>query len=347
MKKLLYIITFLFISTLGCAGQDQLFTQFYHSPIYLNPALTGCGRNDFRFNFSSRVQWMNLPDPFVYNSASVDKSFGERRLSVGLLLNNASTGYLKSNSLYLSIAQNFGNCSTWFANFAFQLGVGRHAVNKSKLLFADQIDKNGITGFSSSAEILQTYGKNYFDISFGSVFVYGRIMIGLAGHHLAQPYDGLAGNGRDNQLPRRFTGHISYISGEIENPDAFKIKPTIVANLQGKSSSLMAGTLLDFGSNRIEGSLFYRNNANFNRNNNHSFCIGLNIRLGNNDDHNFYNSDTRAQMGFSYDGEINRPGARYTSGSLEFGYMYDKNTGYSDIPCPSENCSNYYPWVFH
>src|SRR5687767_14873776 len=75
MKRILCGAILLLAMVCCVNAQDQLFTQFYHSPLYLNPAFTGCGKSDFRASFTSRLQWMNLPSPLRSHTLAIDKYF--------------------------------------------------------------------------------------------------------------------------------------------------------------------------------------------------------------------------------------------------------------------------------
>ena len=60
-------------------AQDQHFTQFYASPLTLNPALTGAFDGKFRIAFIYRDQWRNVLDrPYVTYSAGMDLRFNVR-----------------------------------------------------------------------------------------------------------------------------------------------------------------------------------------------------------------------------------------------------------------------------
>lgn len=330
-------------------AQDPLFSQFYHSPVYLNPAFAGCGKNDFRACYSGRVQWMNLPTPFQYHTLSVDKYSADYNVSGGIIVNRFDEGFIKTTDLSATLAKNFGSDrfteKEWFLNFAMQFGLGIKNADKSKYLFADQLTIYGPTGGGSQVEVFQNANKAYFDVSAGVIFTYGDIMIGAAGHHLSQPHNGLVGSATDSRLPRRYTLHFSYLKdGYANNEGAIIFKPTVIVGSQGESRSLMLGSLFDMPERQIEFGLWYRNNWNFS--NNHSLVLGVNIKFGK--EKNYYNSEgnTRYRAGVSYDAEINKPGIRYTSGSTELGVLYESPSG--TCPKPSGGMgSGRFPWEFH
>ena len=58
------------------SAQDVHTTQFYASPLTLNPALTGGFDGQLRASLNYRDQWRGLlPSPFVTTSASLDFRF--------------------------------------------------------------------------------------------------------------------------------------------------------------------------------------------------------------------------------------------------------------------------------
>jgi type IX secretion system PorP/SprF family membrane protein len=351
MKRKTMVVMMMIWCSMVTLAQDPLFTQFYNTPLYVNPAFAGCGKKDLRFTYTNRLQWMKLPDPFVYQTASADMHLRGGNFSTGVIINHFSEGYLRTSTASVLLAKGFGAsfdyCKPWFLNFAFKVGVGRKSVNQNKLLFADQIDASGINGFSSEAEILQTGGRTYFDADFGVLFTSGRYLFGAAAHHLTQPFDGLAGNGRDNQLPRRYTFHLSRLFGSMEDADAIKIKPTILVTRQGQSGALLMGTMIDFGP-VVQGNIWYRNNISFGRDNNHSICIGVNLRFAERTagvSKKAFMSGKR--IGVSYDGELNRPSGRYTAGSMELGLSQDRYL-FNDEECLFERCNELFMpgWFF-
>jgi len=334
------------------SAQDPLFSQFYLSPQYLNPAFTGTGKNEFRANFNSRLQWMNLQTPLQYFNANADFYFSGPKMSLGGIANRFNEGYLKTSQAYLVFAKNFGadetDCRNWFVNVAFQGGIGATGANRKKFLFPDQIDLNGPNGQPSQFELFQNSGKTYFDMSVGMVFCFYNVMAGAAMHHINEPPYGLLGSGDASRLPQRFTVHLSYVNN---NPDydGLLIKPTVIYNSQGVSNSLVIGSLFELTDWAVGGGIWYRNNFGRGKNlgvaENHTLNIGITLKLGSVRNHYNGEASMRLNTGFSYEAELNRPGVRYTKGSMEGGMLYEKNLDGSS-ECRSVDCDARYPWVF-
>ena len=107
MKSIVLLL--MIIVSFPAVAQDPLFSQFFYSPQYLNPGLTGSGKNEFRANFNSRLQWVNLQAPAQAYTASADYYFSEPKMSLGLLANRFNEGYLKTSQAYVLFAKNFAN----------------------------------------------------------------------------------------------------------------------------------------------------------------------------------------------------------------------------------------------
>jgi type IX secretion system PorP/SprF family membrane protein len=329
-------------------AQDPLFSQFYHSPLYLNPGLAGCGKNDFRLSYSSRVQWMRLPNPMQYHSFAADKYFDAPNVSAGAIINHFEEGYVKTTYAGAILAKNFGNngynCKDWFFNFAMQFGFAVRNVNKDKLLFGDQLNQNGPNGQQSQVELFQNANRAYFDASAGAVLTYSNWMFGFAAQHLTQPYNGLVGDGYENKLQRRYTFHASFLKDAYSEEEGGIIyKPTAILNYQSSSRSLMLGSLFDMPERNIEFGLWYRNNWSFS--NNHSVVISMNIKFGKQKNYYTGQGDNRYRAGVSYDAELTRPGVRTTAGSAEMGLLYEAFN--ETCPKPSGGCGGRFPWEFH
>src|SRR5688572_33456724 len=91
MKKILF--TLLLCVSLACvsSAQDPNFSQFFASPLTLNPALTGKFDGLFRVAGNYRNQWPTINNAFVTKTVSVDFGVLKNRLAeidqmgVGLL----------------------------------------------------------------------------------------------------------------------------------------------------------------------------------------------------------------------------------------------------------------------
>ena len=113
IKKLLFA-AMLFVSCISFTklkAQDPHFSQFYASPLLLNPALTGAFPGNLRVSGSYREQWPSIMYPFKTGSFSIDANILHDKIAEGDILgigltgifDNTNNGGLKSNTLSPSL----------------------------------------------------------------------------------------------------------------------------------------------------------------------------------------------------------------------------------------------------
>jgi type IX secretion system PorP/SprF family membrane protein len=137
-KSLLAILVWLFVSSLTQA-QDAHFSQFYYSPLTLNPALAGAMDGTFRVGGVYKNQWSSISSPFLYSTPSISgdvKLFSggcnNNYLGVGLLLQNdrSEDGALSNLTGMLSLAyhQALGRQGNYHLAVGMQGGICRRVL---------------------------------------------------------------------------------------------------------------------------------------------------------------------------------------------------------------------------
>ncbi len=112
MKKILSTLTVCVALAGALNAQDPNFSQFFASPLSLNPALTGKFDGSFRVAGNYRNQWPTINNAFVTKTASIDFGILKNRLAdidqlgVGVLAmtDRAGDGVLVTNFAGLSLA---------------------------------------------------------------------------------------------------------------------------------------------------------------------------------------------------------------------------------------------------
>ena len=137
--KLYLLYIFLMLKGLNSFGQDHMYSQFFNSPIYLNPALTGQFPGDLRMNLIYRNQFTSVPGSFNYISASVDYNIPKFGGGVGLLLTRSSEGtaYLDKTNLSGLYSYSIGS-EDFVLSFGLQAGFTQRKIDYNKLIFDDQ-----------------------------------------------------------------------------------------------------------------------------------------------------------------------------------------------------------------
>src|ERR1044071_8657006 len=107
-RFILVIVANILLKTAG--AQDPNFSQFFVSPLTLNPAMTGKFNGDFRIAGNYRDQWPAISKAFVTSTASIDFPILRNRINeldtwgVGLLAmtDKTANGILSTNMISFS-----------------------------------------------------------------------------------------------------------------------------------------------------------------------------------------------------------------------------------------------------
>jgi len=327
------VLTIAIISS--AQAQDPVFSQPFLSPIYLNPAATGAGDNDLRFSAIYRRQWWAIPSQISYSAVSVDKFMPSLHGGFGLLGTHSSEGYLKKTGIYgtyayticsnvLSPAEN-GDGPRWFASGGLQFGMVQRRIDFSKLVFADQLDVDGvIPGSVTSADRAVNNGKWYPDFSAGLFFNYNwdnnnRVLLGASAHHINRPDESLTNTADTfrSQLPVLWNGNIMYTYTDPDQTWSYSLAG-IVYN-QAQHNSIQVGTEITQNKYDISVGVWYRGSINFHEYDALTVTVSINLAGRN-------NSAYKVRAGIAHDAPIGQNRYSYTTGSSELGFVWDQST---------------------
>ena len=85
MSRKIYLIFICVMSMNWAQSQDLHFSQYYSSPLYLNPAFTGA-IPEYRAVVNYRIQWPSLPNAFNTYAFSFDYNPRKYNSNFGLLI---------------------------------------------------------------------------------------------------------------------------------------------------------------------------------------------------------------------------------------------------------------------
>lgn len=147
MKKLYTLL--LVCSTLGSLlmGQDFHYSQFYHAPQHLNPALTGVFSGDGRFMGNYKSQWTDVPVDYKTFTVAYDHKFLRRSKATGFLAGGIVLNYdragdskLTWGDIDLNLAYTQGLSQQLFVTIGGQAGIVSRGFDISNLRFDGQFD---------------------------------------------------------------------------------------------------------------------------------------------------------------------------------------------------------------
>ncbi len=251
MKRIVQIVLFFHFPVILLA-QDQMYSQFYANPAFLNPALTGSSHCS-RLNLQYRNQWPSLQNAFVNYYASYDHYFESLSSGVGVLVNSEreGNGILQTTNLSGLYAYHFALSKDWSMSTGLQFGYFNRAVASSELIFSDQlnIDDGSGTMQASLEQIGNLRSVSYTDFSYGVVAGYKeKIYLGLAAHHLLRPNISLVA-GHEEELAMRYTAHLGAIfsltNGLYSKEDVY-LSPNVLYTRQQNFQQLNAGFYVVF-----------------------------------------------------------------------------------------------------
>ena len=178
MKKLCFSI--LVMLPLITMAQSYHFSQFYSTPLLVNPAFTGFTGGNYRVATNYRSQWSGGGSPYTTSSLSFDvsplrgKLDEGNKLGVGLSIMNDKSfeGAVQANSLALSAAYNL----SLDADQVHSVGVGLQGVYNeriidfSKLSFENQLTGSGFDLSLPIGETLEAGKRSYLDVNAGVLY---------------------------------------------------------------------------------------------------------------------------------------------------------------------------------
>lgn len=209
MKKLISALTLIVSMASVSTAQDPNFSQFFASPLTLNPAMTGKFDGVFRVAGNYRNQWPTINNAFVTKTASIDFGILKNRVpeidqfGVGLLgfTDRAGDGVLVTNAIGASVAYHKGLDEDGY----HQIGVGFQGsyVNKrldvTKVYFADELTPLGfVPGTTGEIFAQNQINVSYVDINAGVLYNgstngYNNFYLGASMYHINRPKETFQG----------------------------------------------------------------------------------------------------------------------------------------------------------
>lgn len=202
MKRRFIIVVILFSALTPVIAQDIQLTQFYASPLYLNPAFTGANA-DSRFTTTYRNQWAALPGSFRTLFMSYDYYVNELSSGVGILLTSdkAGTAGLGTNTIGFNYAYDYKINRKWSVALGIRSSYGYRALDFDKLLFSDEIAR----GASASLQTPTPDKVKFLDFSTGLLVFSQKQWAGFALNHINKPNESFLGD--DANMPIKGSLH--------------------------------------------------------------------------------------------------------------------------------------------
>jgi type IX secretion system PorP/SprF family membrane protein len=323
----------------GLKAQDPGFSQFFASPLSLNPALTGKFNGDVRVAGNYRNQWPTINNAYITSTVSADLPLLRNHLpeyntwGIGIMgmTDQTAGGALNSNYLSLSTAYHINLDQDGYhqIGLGFQGTYATKMLDGTKLHFEDQLDAQGGWSLPSSESVAgHQVNLNYFDMNVG--FLYNgtttganNFYFGTSLYHINSPKESFLGNDAYTLHPR-FTVHGG--ASIPVNNDGYVHFSGLYSTQDNATNIVLGGA--------------YSINVNNDANNPTNVYLGSWVRFNNVTDALIpyvgldFGSFT---MGLSYDINISAlKTASESQGGIEVSLIYIKKStdGKKPIPCP-------------
>jgi type IX secretion system PorP/SprF family membrane protein len=180
MKHRIYLFIFYSFFLLPLYGQDPHLSQYFSSPLTINPALTANMEPSFRVSLVHRQQWWQSNFPFTTSVLGgelrlLSNQLQEgNRLGIGLVLENDISlgGAYKTNKASFSAAyhQSIDENRYQTLGLGIQLSTSNKIINFNSLGFENQFNGSQIDLTLNSGESFLSNSRNYLDVNAGIVY---------------------------------------------------------------------------------------------------------------------------------------------------------------------------------
>lgn len=261
LKKIVISFVLLLAALNDAQSQDPLFSQYYASSLYLNPAMAGQEPTP-TFSSNYRQQWRSIVIPYVTTQASFIIPFFAKRAGkelhvggVGLSFYNdrAGDGNFKTTGINLNGAYNlyFSHDERQSITFGVQAGFIQKRVDYTNLEWGSQY--NPYIGYDATVNpgIGVNSGKTYPDIGAGIIYNYrGSRLVqdpvtgfaGFSAFHLNNPNESFYKT-LIARLPVLYKIHGGI---NIKASNKVEISPNVLLMMQGNNKLLNGGTYLTY-----------------------------------------------------------------------------------------------------
>jgi type IX secretion system PorP/SprF family membrane protein len=258
MKKLVLGVSVAMMLVGSAIAQDVHFTQYFTSPLTLNPAMTGLVSEDMRFAANYRTQWGSVSsNPYVTGTFSYDMAILKGKLpegdaiGIGLLglYDKSGSGGLTNTTAGLSLAYHkaFGRDRLQHISIGLQADYVQKSLDLSKLTFEDMYSVGSGTLSLPTGEHFTGAEISYPDFN-GGIMYSGKVSdhvtayMGYSYYHLTEPTETFLGNNTAT-IHNRQTG---YLGGSFDMNENTVLYASALFQSQASATEIVLGAAVGF-----------------------------------------------------------------------------------------------------
>ncbi|MEO6548848.1 MAG: PorP/SprF family type IX secretion system membrane protein [Ferruginibacter sp.] len=331
MRKLMIFACAVLLS-FSLQAQDPHFSQFFASPLTLNPAFTGKFDGQMRLAANHRDQWPSIPKAYVTTSASVDFGILKEKIPSGDVFGIGISG-LSDQSADAALKLNYGSVALSYhkaidedgyntIGAGFQATYSSAILDFSKLTFEDQLSQNGFTN-ATQETLSNGSNQNFVDVNAGLLYSgstdgVNNYYLGASVYHINRP--NLSFIDKVWNLSPRITVHGG---GSFPVSEMLSINTSAIYQVQNKATETLIGAAVSA-------------NLNADTDNPSSVYVGSWIRFNDAIIPYVGIEIGGLRIGASYDiNTSSLKAATLSRGGSEFSIIYIKKAAQTKgIPCP-------------
>jgi type IX secretion system PorP/SprF family membrane protein len=234
-------------------AQDPFLSQYFSSPMYLNPALIAKGVGDWRLMGAYRTQWQGGgAEPYTTAMVAAEKnlkagSSGNDFLGVGLMVisDASNAGLLKRNTISAGLSYNnaLDAAGKQYFGGGLSINYSRRMLDASKFVFQSQFGSGGYQPSLAANDNVPVPNSSYIDVTAGLQYSvkgdHSGFYAGISYFHANKPKDGVY-SGDEYTIDPRLSLQMGYqqllgSSGELQL--------STIYDHQGESNRFTAGLL--------------------------------------------------------------------------------------------------------
>ncbi len=254
-----FVFIFTLLLTFAVKAQDPHFSQFFASPLTLNPSFTGKFDGLWRIAANHRDQWPSIPKAYVTTSFSVDFPILKKMIpendvfGVGVsgVSDASANNILKLNygSLSLSYHKSLDENGYNTIGAGFQGTYSSMSLDVNKLTFESMLGQNGFTNELGREVLTNGSNQNYIDLEAGVLFSgstngENNYYLGASMYHINRPK--VSFKDRNWYLTNRTTVHGG---GSFPVSDVVGVNISAIYQAQNKASETVLGGALSLNAN--------------------------------------------------------------------------------------------------
>ncbi len=260
-SKIIILTLFVCFVFLKGNAQDFHYSQFYHAPLSVNPALTGIFNGDKRVTASVRDQWRSVPVPWFTTSIGYDFKISPAKskssfFGLGAFLNYDRQGdsKLTLGNINLSGSYHYLLNKNNIITVGLLGGFSLRGYDSDNLTWDSQWNGVGVDTGIDPGENANRSRLGFFESGAGFNYRWQKssrtkIDLGVGAWHLIEPK--IAFNQSDDLvLPRRFSAYAIAAFKLVDNLD---IQLDGLYQMQNTYNELLVGAYLDIYLNKKPG----------------------------------------------------------------------------------------------